>query len=115
MSHQGGGPDGLNMVHETRIDDAIRDITRIADSSSTHIPREQRLQIARTAIAAFNSTGFGELPNRTADRTYVINELQRLAYHDAGGAGVADIAEWCMNQWLSLLQRNAENLAALRG
>lgn len=115
MAQQGVRPDGLNMVQETRIEDALRDIRRIADNSPTHIPWEQRLRIARTAIAAFDSTGFTQLPNRTDDRIFVVTELQKLAYHDTEGAGVTDIAEWCMNQWLFILQRNAENLAALRG
>ena len=116
MSRQGPGQDGLNLEEETRIEGAFLEIRRVADAeTAAPLSWEQRLHIARTAIATLNSTGFVQMPNRTADRTFVITALQRLAYHDANGAGVADIAEWCMNQWLSLLQRNAEDLSALRG
>jgi hypothetical protein len=103
------------MVQETRIEEAIREVRRITDTDSTHVPWEQRLQIARRAMATFDSAGLTQMPNRAADRTFVIAALQRLAYHDAEAAGVTDLAEWCVNQWLSLLQRNAEDLTALRG
>lgn len=116
MSRPGFGPDGLNMVQESQIEGAIREVRRIADTdSAVPLSWEQRLHVARTAIATLDSTGFIELPNRTADRLFVITALQILAYSDAEGAGVPDIAEWCVNQWLSLLQRNVEELGALRG
>lgn len=115
MSHHGVGADGLNLVHETRIEGALRDIRRLADTITSPLPWEQRLQLARTAIATFESTGFIQMSNRSADRTFVVTELQRFAYCDADGAGVTVIAEWCMNQWLSLLQINNEDLTALRG
>jgi hypothetical protein len=116
MSQQRVGADGLNMVHETQIEGAILEVRRIADlESSPHLPWEQRLEIARTAIATFDSTGFIQMPNRASDRTFVVAALQGLAYHDEERVGVADIAEWCMNQWLFLLQRNNEDLNALRG
>ncbi|KIW25355.1 uncharacterized protein PV07_08540 [Cladophialophora immunda] len=116
MSRQVFGLDGLNLAEEAQIEGAIREVRRIADTNpSAPESWEQRLHIARTAIAMLDATGFVQMPNRTTDRTFVVTTLQRLAYHDAEGAGVPDIAEWCMNQWLLLLQRNAEDLSALRG
>ncbi|OAL17501.1 hypothetical protein AYO22_11633 [Fonsecaea multimorphosa] len=116
MSRQGFGLDGLNLVEEAQIEGAIREVRRIADTNpSAPESWEQRLHIARTVIATLDSTGFMQMPNRNTDRTFVVASLQSLAYHDAEGAGVPDVAEWCMNQWLSLLQRNAEDLSALRG
>lgn len=56
-----------------------------------------------------------QMPDRNSERTTAISTLQSLAYHDVDSAGVSDIAEWCMNQWLLLLQMNAEDLSALRG
>ncbi|ETI20479.1 hypothetical protein G647_08516 [Cladophialophora carrionii CBS 160.54] len=103
------------MAQEARIEAAIREVRQIADTDSIHIPWEHRLRIARTAIATFDSAGLMQMPNRTADRTFVIATLQRLAYHDAETAGVVDLAEWCVTQWLSLLHRNGEDLTALRG
>ena len=116
MSSEGGGPDGLNMVHETQIEAAVHEVRRISDlESSPHMPWEQRLQIARAAIATFDATGLAHMPNRIIDRIFVTAALQRIAYHDAEGSRVDDIADWCMDQWLSLLQRNAEDLNVLRG
>ncbi|KIW76659.1 hypothetical protein Z517_09103 [Fonsecaea pedrosoi CBS 271.37] len=116
MSHQGPRLDGLNLIEEAQIEGAIREVRRIADTNpSAPESWEQRLHIARTAIATLDATGFVQMPNRNTDRTFVIATLQSLAYHDAEGVGVTDIAEWCMNQWLLLLQRNTEDLSALRG
>ncbi|KAI1626058.1 hypothetical protein EDD37DRAFT_329510 [Exophiala viscosa] len=107
--------DGLNLLAESQIDGAIRDVRRISDSTSTDLSWEQRILIGRAAIGTFEATGFMRLPNHRDDRIFVVNSLQRLAYHEADGNSVADIAQWCMEQWLSLLQRSSEDLDALRG
>jgi hypothetical protein len=53
--------------------------------------------------------------NRTTEQSYVIAGLQRLAYTDADNSEVSDIAGWCARQWLVILQRDGQNLGALRG
>jgi hypothetical protein len=116
MSQHGGGPDGLNMMHEAQIDQVIREIRRIASlDSAVQLSLDQQIQMARSAIETFDATGFTRSNNRVVERTYVVAALQRIAYHDAEGEREADIAEWCMNQWLLLLQRNTDDLDALRG
>ncbi len=109
-------PDGLNLAQESQIEGAVREVRRISESSlADDEPWDRRIHIGRTAIAVFESTGFVQMPDRINDCTFVIGALQRLAYHDADSHVVADIAEWCMNQWLILLQRNAEEVDALQG
>ncbi|KIX05095.1 uncharacterized protein Z518_05967 [Rhinocladiella mackenziei CBS 650.93] len=116
MSSQTRGPDGLNLLEESQMENAVREVRRISERHpSPPESWDQRIHIARRAITTFDSTGFMQMPNRTSDRILVISSLQRLAYYEADSAGITDIAEWCMNQWLSLLQRNAEDLNALRG
>ena len=119
MSSYAWGPellDGLDLLEEERIRGAIQEVRRISDwHPSTPDTWDQRIRAARTAITTLDSTRFAQMPNHSIDRAFVISSLQRLAYHEADSTGVADIAEWCMNQWLSLLQRNAEDLSALRG
>lgn len=73
------------------------------------------LGVARTIIAQLDSTNFMQEPTRTAEQVPVIAALQILAFKDVDNGAVVDIASWCSRQWLALLQRDARNLAALRG
>jgi hypothetical protein len=115
-NHTWGSRDGIHPSREDRIQAAILEVRRIADwHSSMSGTLDQCLHIARAAISTLDSTGFTSLPNYSRDRIFVVNTLQRLAYHEAESEGVRDIAEWCMNQWLQLLQRDGESLSVLRG
>jgi len=107
---------GLDRVEEFRIETAIREVRRISEDDDM-APRnwEERIRIARTAMETIDSTRFMDLPNRSQERIFVIGALQRLAYHDADVGGVADIAQWCVTQWLRMLQQNADDLDALCG
>ncbi|EXJ82381.1 hypothetical protein A1O3_06194 [Capronia epimyces CBS 606.96] len=113
---------GLTHMEETQIEAAILEIRRISELPSPSPPHshsqvswDERVRRARTAIAMLEDTGFMQYPDRSEDRTLVVSSLQRLAYHDADGDGIPDIAEWCTRQWLAMLQTNAEDIAALQG
>lgn len=45
----------------------------------------------------------------------MVAALQMLAYRDVDNGAVVDIASWCSRQWLNVVQRDANNVAALRG
>lgn len=114
--HTLGPRNGIPSPTEDRIQAAISEVRRIADwHSPMSDTLDQRLHIARTAIRTLDGTGFASLPNYSRERIFVINTLQRLAYHDTDSEGIRDIADWCMNQWLQLLQREGESLSVLRG
>lgn len=117
MSNHAWGWRGANhSTPEDQIEDAIHEVRRIAAwSSSSSDNLDQRLRIARTAISTLNGAGFTSVSNNSRDHIFVISTLQKLAYHDADGEGVTDIADWCMNQWLRLLQRDGESLGVLKG
>lgn len=119
MSSQTGNArfhDGVNHVEESQIEEAIRDVQRISDSTDSDFETwEQRIVTGRTVIRTLGATGFMQQPNRRDQRIFVISSLQRLAYHEADGSSVDDIAQWCMEQWLSLLRTDAADLDALRG
>jgi len=107
---------GVHSSSEDRIQAAIVEVRRIADwQPSMSESLEQCLYIARAAIRTFDSTGFTSLPNYSRECIFVLNTLQRLAYHDTDSEGIRDIADWCINQWLQLLQREGESLSVLRG
>jgi hypothetical protein len=108
--------DGNGQSREDQVEAAIREVRRIGDwRSSNPDTFDQRLRMARTAISTLNSTGFTSIHNESRDRIFVISTLQKLAYHESDAEGVADIADWCMSQWLQLLQRDGESLSVLRG
>ncbi|CAK4030799.1 Hypothetical predicted protein [Lecanosticta acicola] len=73
------------------------------------------VNLARTIISHLESITFMQQENRTQEQVWMIAGLQRLAFADAESGAVNDIAAWCSRQWLVILQRDAQNLAALRG
>ena len=73
------------------------------------------LGLARTIIAQLDSTAFMQETTRTAEQVPLITALQILAFKDVDNGAIVDIASWCSRQWLVLLQRDSQNLAALRG
>jgi hypothetical protein len=73
------------------------------------------ISMARTVIAQLDSTTFMLQPTRTAEQVWTIAALQILAFKDVDNGAVLDIASWCSRQWLVVVQRDSQNLSALRG
>lgn len=73
------------------------------------------LTLARSIMTHLDSTTFMQQPARTAEQTWIVTALQRLAYMDADNNVMTDIAAWCSRQWLAILQRESQNVEALRG
>lgn len=76
---------------------------------------DQHVGAARAVISFVDSSSLMQNPNRTDDQIFIVSRLQRLAYYDADSGGVRDIADWCVTQWLAILQRDEENIEALTG
>ena len=93
-------------VELQRIDSAV-------DAASNNWDRH--ISAARAVVSLVDGTSLMQRADRTDDQTFIITRLQRLAYHDADSGGVQDIADWCLTQWLGLLQRDDENVEALTG
>ena len=70
---------------------------------------------ARSLLRRLNVDAVMQSQRRIPDQAFAIATLQRIAYHDADAGGVQDIAEWCLSQWLRILQNDAQNVDALRG
>lgn len=104
------------MSEEQRINackTAINQIYTMLRSS----PQQWRnfLGLARTTIAHLESTTFMQQPAKTGEQAWMLAALQMLACKDVDGGVVTDIAAWCSRQWLAIVQREPQNLAALRG
>jgi hypothetical protein len=73
------------------------------------------LTLARTVISHLDSTTFMQQATRTTEQVLIIAALQTLALKDFDSGATMDLYSWCSRQWLVILQRDAQNLAALRG
>ncbi|EMC94940.1 hypothetical protein BAUCODRAFT_47735, partial [Baudoinia panamericana UAMH 10762] len=80
-------------------------------------PHEWRryLDLARSVIAHLDNTTFMVQPHRSAEQTWLVRGLQRLALADVDSGEVMDISNWCTRQWMLLIQRQPHNTEALNG
>lgn len=92
---------------------AINQIYTMLRSSPQHW--RNFLGLARTVVTQLDSTTFMQQATRTAEQVPIIAALQTLAFKDVDNGAVADLASWCSRQWLVLVQRDGQNLSALRG
>ncbi|KAI9813062.1 MAG: hypothetical protein M1827_004282 [Pycnora praestabilis] len=76
--------------------------------------RSLYLNSARSVISSIDTAPFMSIPGRVEEQTWLIEGLQRLAYHDPDD-GVRDVAQWCQRQWLAVLANNPTNVETLRG
>ncbi|KAI9835153.1 MAG: hypothetical protein M1819_002522 [Sarea resinae] len=100
---------------------------RISELSRTAVERLHRvlqnesedptslLETARSLTSALNKDSIMADTVSLDDGIFLIDGFQRLAFQDADNGGLLDIADWCMAQWLGILQRHPENVAALQG
>ncbi|GAB7364423.1 hypothetical protein MBLNU230_g4964t1 [Neophaeotheca triangularis] len=104
------------MNEEQRITVCKTSTSRITTMLSTS-PQDYHsyLPLARQITAHLDATTFMSQTTRTAEQTWIIASLQRLAFIDADNGGVLDIAAWCSRQWLLIVQRDALNVGALKG
>ena len=73
------------------------------------------LGLARTIITQLDGTTFMQQETRTAEQVSIIAALQILAFKEVDNGAIVDVASWCSRQWLILVQRDGENVSALRG
>lgn len=77
--------------------------------------RDELLGSARRIIAFVDSAPISQEPRIERKQLELIDALQNLAYHDADSGSVKDVAEWCMQKWLGVLETDPENWRALKG
>lgn len=99
-----------------QISEAISNVRRIGRAGSiTPETRDQLVSIARDAIHTFDSIDRAQLPGDITDQVFILTTLQQFAYHEVDADGITDIADWCMDRWLAILQNNASCIAVFRG
>ena len=109
--------DGIDPAEEQRVSEAIASLRTLrSDSSTTQADIDARIETARAIIASINTTSLMTWPDRYDDQIFVITELQNLAYHEVDGGGIQDIAQWCIRQYLQVINQSRDDcIAALSG
>jgi hypothetical protein len=109
--------DGIDTAEEQRVSDAIMTLRSLrAETPSTQADIDSRIEIARAIITFLNASSFMSWSDRYDDQIFVISELQNLAYHEVDGGGIQDIAQWCIRQYLQVVnQSSMESTEALAG
>lgn len=108
--------DGSDPAEEQRITDILNSVRNLQSSSpTTQTEISARVETARNIISHLSRSPFMSWPDRHDDQIFILNELQNVAYHEADNGGVQDIAQWCLQQFLTMLNRQSESLEALTG
>jgi hypothetical protein len=106
----------MNAAEEQRINLAKAELRRVQHTVETGSTNwDAHISVARAIVASVDSTSLMQRVDRPTDQAFIIAHLQNLAYHDADSGGVQDIADWCVTQWLRMIQRDPENVDALKG
>ena len=106
----------MNATEQQRIASAKQEVRRIqAAVNAASNDWERHISAARAVIASVDSTRLMQQQNRAQDQIFILSALQKLAYYDADSGGVQDIADWCVTQWLAILQYDPESVEALQG
>ncbi|KAF2088360.1 hypothetical protein K490DRAFT_65036 [Saccharata proteae CBS 121410] len=72
---------------------------------------ETYLPSARGVVTAIDAVSSIE----TTDWTWIVEVLQNLAFVEPDEGGVTDIGNWCLSQWLAILEHNPDYWPALKG
>lgn len=91
----------------------LRHFGRDAVSSRTQL--EQQITLARSVIRYLDHTCLLQRGAPLEDQVLIVSRLQDLAYYEPDSGGIRDIANWCVGQWLRLLQLQIEDVRVLQG
>jgi hypothetical protein len=105
------------MSQDDQIAEILQSVTRIYSEAlsgpSTRWP--VYLPMARRVMALVDETSFMTIPQRRSQQVWILEALQKLAFKDHDQGSETDIASWCLQHWLALLQNAPGNISALQG
>jgi hypothetical protein len=76
---------------------------------------DKLVESARNLMALLDSTSFFGGSSGVTLQVNTVEVLQKLAYQNVDQGGIGDIADWCLERWLRILQRNPEDVRSLKG
>lgn len=94
----------------------VRELRRFGrDAVSSRAQLEQQISLARSVIRYLDHTSLLQRGAPLDDQVLIVSQLQDLAYYEPDSGGIQDIANWCVGQWLRLLQLQIEDVRVLQG
>ena len=91
----------------------VRDIGQMLASNPNDW--QSYLASARRLLDDIEASGYMNETTQTANQVWLIDTLQQLAFSEPDTGSARDIAEWCLRQWLTVLQTRPQNASALKG
>jgi hypothetical protein len=92
---------------------AIEEINDMLDYNSTEYQRY--IESAQSVMFYLDTTSFFDDTTQLDEQTRVIETLQRLAFIDSDAGSIDDVAAWCLQKWLMILQLRPQTVPALKG
>jgi len=105
-----------NIPDSQRLATIIRGLRHFdAESASSRNQLDQQITLARSVIRSLDQTALLQRAARVDEQVLIVSRLQDLAYYEPDSGGIRDIANWCVRQWLRLLQQHPEGVDILQG
>jgi hypothetical protein len=105
-----------NSSDSQRLATILRELGRLTiDTGQGTNHFDEQIAVARSIIRFLDQTSLLERAASLNDQVYIASRLQRLAYYEPDSGGIRDIAQWCLSQWLRMLQRYSESVEVLQG
>ncbi|KAF2221739.1 hypothetical protein BDZ85DRAFT_313954 [Elsinoe ampelina] len=92
------------------INEAFQIASEVATGVSTW---SQHVPFAIRAVRMFSSSTHFQSRRSSDEQIDTTETLQNIAYHDPESGGIQEIAQWCLDQWLRLLQQDTDNVKIL--
>ena len=103
-------------MDEQWIESCLQTVEDISDMLDYNNPEHQRhIESAQSVMFTLDSTSFFDDTTRLGDQVNVIETLQRFAFIDSDTGSIDDIAAWCLQKWLRILQLRPQIIPALKG
>jgi hypothetical protein len=76
---------------------------------------DKLVQATRNLMALLDSTAFFGGSSGVDLQINTVEIIQKLAFQDVDQGGIGDIADWCLERWLRILQRSPDDVRSLKG
>jgi hypothetical protein len=98
----------------------LRDIERAVEyiddmMYNPNVRWDNLVQSARSLMALLDSTSFIGGSSGVDLQVNTVEVMQKLAYQNVDQGAIGDIADWCLERWLRILQRQPNNVRSLEG
>jgi len=91
----------------------VEHINNMLDHNNTE--HQRSIESAKSVMSSLDDACFFDDTTQLEAQTKVIETLQRLAFVNIDVGAIDDIADWCLQKWLVMLQLHPQTIHALKG